>query len=550
VSTDTSPSTRFTEVTEAYLAQLYEAHPVMATAMGVHEFDALLPDSRAFAIDEELRRARAYLHEIDKLSVVDMPPAERIDYRLARSSVQVQIARHEHARPHERFPDLYVDGILFGVYLLTAREFADVESRAVSALGRLAGVPEYLLHARQNLVAPPRVFVETAIDGARGGQAFFAEQVPQFAERVGNATLKRELLDANEDALAALEDYARYLESEVLPDADSQFALGPEVFDYTLRVGHFMDETGSDLVAVGWETLDAVKAEMRALAEQIEPGTGWEQIVAELKADHPSADELVRAYAQEMERARDFVREKGITEIPDGEALRVTETPRFQRQMLPYAAYVAAAPFEQKQEGIFWVTPVPADATPEQAEAQLQGHSRYNIPIIALHEAYPGHHLQFSRAGRIPSKFRRQFADSNLLVEGWALYCEEMMYEQGFYTDPRVRLMVLKNQLWRASRVIIDVELHAGRMSISEAVQFLVEHAKLEEVNARAEVRRYCSNPTQPMTYIMGKRQIMDLKSSLERKQGTRFDLRAFHNDLLSYGAVPPRLIKEDMLAV
>jgi uncharacterized protein (DUF885 family) len=545
-----NPTSRFAELTHAYLADLYAAQPVMATAMGVHDHDALLPDVRAFAIDEELRTARAYLHEIDKLSVVDMAPEERIDYRLARSSVQMKITRQEFARPHERFPDEYVDTILFGVYLLIARDFADVESRATSLLGRLHAVPEYLLHARDNLSSPPQVFVETAVEAANSGQQFLSSELPAFAERLSHESLKRALAEAAADAVSALDDFSRFLRNEMLPDAPSSFALGPEVFDYMLRVGHFMDETGSDLVAVGWETLGAVKAEMITLAKQIDPGRPWEEIVAELKRDHPSAADLVTTYAQEMERARDFVRAHKIAEIPEDEALRVTETPEFQRLMLPYAAYVPAAPFEKKQEGIFWVTPVPEGATPNQAEAQLQGHSRFNIPIIALHEAYPGHHLQFSRAGRIQSIIRRQFADSNLLVEGWALYCEEMMYERGFYTDPRVRLMLLKNQLWRASRVVIDVELHAGRMGIEEAVQFLIEHARLEEVNARAEVRRYCSNPTQPMTYIMGKRQIMDLKSSLQRMLGPRFDLRAFHNNLLSYGAVPPRLIKQDMLAV
>lgn len=248
-----------------------------------------------------------------------------------------------------------------------------------------------------------------------------------------------------------------------------------------------------------------------------------------------------------MERARDFVVAQELVDLPHHESLNVIETPPFQRNMLPYAAYMPPAPFEARQDGLFWVTPIDTAQSPDRREAQLQGHSRYNIVIIALHEAYPGHHLQMSRANQIESRFRRHFANSNLFLEGWALYCEEMMYEAGFYHDPRVRLMQLKDQLWRAARVVIDVQLHTAGITPEEAVRFLVEEAKLEEPNAQAEVRRYTLTPTQPMSYILGKRAILALRDQVRRRQGDRFNLRRFHNDLLSHGSLPPRLVRESM---
>lgn len=540
----------FERATNAYLAELYEAQPVMATGMGVHEYDDRFPNLSKFAIADELRRARAYLHEIDKLSLADLSAENRLDYRLARADTQRTISDHEHLRPWERQPNLYANTVLFGLYLLLARAFADVETRAASLRGRLLAAPELLRQARENLQRPPRLFTETAIEAAQGGESLFQQAIPEFAAQVQSQALRKELLAANDDALEAMRGFGEFLKRELLARSDGDFAIGKELFDYHLRIEHFLDETGDDLLEIGRETLEATKGEMARLCREIDPAKTWQEVVAELKKDHPAADALVDYYAREMQRAREFVTAQNLVDIPANESLTVVETPAFERAVLPYAAYMPPAPFEARQDGLFWVTPIDKTRSPEQQEAQLQGHSRYGIVVIALHEAYPGHHLQFSRANRVPSRFRRHFANSNLFVEGWALYCEEMMYEQGFYTDPRVRLMQLKDQLWRACRVLIDVQLHARQMTPEQAVQFLLDEAKLEEPNAWAEVRRYVMSPTQPMSYLLGKRLLLQLRSRFEQRQGARFDLRRFHNELLSYGSAPPRLIREAMLSV
>lgn len=538
---------RFAEITTDYLADLYQRQPVMATGMGVHEYDDRLPNLSGYAIADELRRARAYLHDLDKLSLVDMVPDNRVDYRLARAETQMTITNLEQVRPYERNPGAYLDTALYGVFLLMVRDFADAETRAHAMVGRLRAVPELLRQARENLQNPPRIFTEIAIQSAEGGESFFAQNVPAFADPLRNEDLRADVTHAAQQAAAALHEFTKFLKNDLLPRSEGDFALGKELFDYTLRMSHFMDETSDDLLAIGREALEDTKAALARTAAEIDPSRHWTEIVAELKRDHPAANELVRSYASEMERARDFVVAQELVDLPHHESLNVIETPPFQRNMLPYAAYMPPAPFEARQDGLFWVTPIDTAQSPDRREAQLQGHSRYNIVIIALHEAYPGHHLQMSRANQIESRFRRHFANSNLFLEGWALYCEEMMYEAGFYHDPRVRLMQLKDQLWRAARVVIDVQLHTAGMTPEEAVRFLVEEAKLEEPNAQAEVRRYTLTPTQPMSYILGKRAILALRDQVRRRQGDRFNLRRFHNDLLSHGSLPPRLVRESM---
>jgi uncharacterized protein (DUF885 family) len=208
---------------------------------------------------------------------------------------------------------------------------------------------------------------------------------------------------------------------------------------------------------------------------------------------------------------------------------------------------MSPAPFEQAQKGFFYVTPLDERLPPEKQEEQLQGHSSYKIAVTALHEAYPGHHLQLVKANRSNSDVRRVLG-TTVFIEGWALYCEEMMYEQGFYTDPRIRLMQLKDQVWRGCRVLIDVGLHTQGMTYEQAVDMLVKRGKLERVNAEVEVNRYCMQPTQPMSYIIGKHQIMDLRKEYESWLGSKFNLREFHDKLLSYGSIPVAIVRKEML--
>jgi uncharacterized protein (DUF885 family) len=214
----------------------------------------------------------------------------------------------------------------------------------------------------------------------------------------------------------------------------------------------------------------------------------------------------------------------------------------------PFAAYVAPAPFEAGREGFLWVTP-PDDAAPAETRAHmLQDHMRPAIPATVAHEAYPGHHLQLSVACNIPSRVRRSSATS-VLVEGWAFYCEELMAEQSYYQDARCRVLQLKDVLWRASRVVIDVGLHTRGMTVDQAAAMLTEVARLEPPNARVEVLRYTRMPTQPMSYAVGRQAILDLRETIRRSRGDAFDLKRFHDELLSYGSIPIALIRNRMLA-
>jgi uncharacterized protein (DUF885 family) len=303
-----------------------------------------------------------------------------------------------------------------------------------------------------------------------------------------------------------------------------------------------LDVSAEDLAATGRRLFEDTLAQLRELAADVAPGRDWPALVEEARADHPTAEGLLDAYRDELARLRAFVRERDLVSIPEGERLEVVETPPFERAVVPYAAYMPPAPFEPTQQGQFWVTPIDLQAPREQQLAQLREHCRGSFPITALHEGYPGHHLQLVRANGL-SSYVRKHASSDLFAEGWAFYCEQLMGEHGYYRDWRLTLFQLKDQLWRSARVVIDAGLHTGMMGFDEAVTLLVEGAHLARAQAEGEVRRYCLTPTQPMTYAMGKEQILALREELA-------DLppRQFHDLLLSSGTIPFALVRQEIL--
>jgi uncharacterized protein (DUF885 family) len=256
---------------------------------------------------------------------------------------------------------------------------------------------------------------------------------------------------------------------------------------------------------------------------------------------------LIDYYTSFVLGARQHLIDHNLITVPESNDLTLVDTPIFARPTFPYAGYLPAAPLDIDQHGFFWVTPIDKMSPPESQEQQKRGHNKYQALVVSLHEAYPGHHLQLQRANQISSNVRKLFGTS-VFIEGWALYCEEMMYETGYYPDAQTRLIQLAMQLWRACRVVIDVGLHDGTMSFDDAVGLLVDTAKLERINAEAEVKRYTQSPTQPMSYIVGKMEILRLRDDYRKQQGAAYSLKEFHDHLLSYGSIPIGLVRNLML--
>lgn len=527
-----------TEFKDFYLSY----HPVFASYLGEHRFDHTLGDQSEEANErfyEGLKDFEARLAEFDPLEV---PEARRIDEAILHGMLKVMTLEHEEIGWHRLLPQTYLETVLDGVHVLLSRDFAPLPERLANVLSRLREAPKVLADGKAILTRPARIWTETAIEIAEGGCDFLDEVVMPLAPQLDG------LADAVEEAKKAIRDFKAFLETELLPRSDREIGIGEFLYNFKLRHEHHFDLKATDLLAIGEEARAATVKQLEETAKRIDPQATWQELVDRYKDAHPTADGLLDAYRREMERARAFVKEKGIATIPEGDRLQVIPTPRFMRSVIPYAAYQQPGLYDRVQEGLFYVTPVDPTLPPEDQAEQLRGHNLYSIPVTALHEGYPGHHMQLVTANRDDHPIRHLFSN-NAFCEGWALYCEEMMYEQGFYPDEVTRLFQLKDVLWRACRVIVDASLQTGRMTFEEAVNFLVDEAKLERINAEAEVTWYSYSPAYPMSYLMGKRGILAIREAYQRAQGEAFDLRAFHDRLLSLGTIPVPLAEAAMLA-
>ncbi len=531
------------------LETLWRHAPVSSTYLGIHRHDHVLASFSREALESQAGELGAHLKEIEQFRARH-PQADadtRLDLDLLEGEIRTLLRSQKDVRIPFRNPGCYLEEATFGLYLVILRPYAPAGERAGPLAARMREVPRILEEARRNLDSPgevPRLWAEMSLELGAGALEFLEEAAEWCRREAPGRSAEVEASAAL--ARQAMLDYLQFVRSRVVPAAHGSFAVGREHFEFLLREAHGLSDGVDDLEKFGRRELTETQEKLKQAAASISPRS-WEQQVEEFHQDVPSPERLVEAYREEIGKARRFVREKNLLDLPSGESLEVVETPVFERKTTPFAAYVPPAPFEDGQEGVFWVTPPDASLGEAEQRQQMKEHMLPSIPITCVHEGYPGHHAQFTLANQAASWPRRQIS-TPVMVEGWALYCEEMMGEQGFYADPRTRLLQLKDYLWRCTRVVIDTGLHARGMSFDEAVRLLVEIARINPVSAAGEIKRYTKTPTQPMSYAVGKREILRLRDDVRRHEGPAFSLKSFHHRLLQDGSIPIRLVRERIL--
>lgn len=534
----------FDRLAKRYFDWLMRQYPGNATYMGIHDYDNRLTNYAPKAIEDRREKLKDFLKSFKAIAPRGLDQNSKIERHLIIDALQVKIALDKKWAEEERNPGLFLDEGVYSCYAITVRDCGDAEEAAQKMTERLLLFPKMLSQGRKLLTNPTRINCEVAILSGQGAISFFKDTVAKFAKRVKAAKTRQAMRDAAQLAEDAVQEYLEWISTELMPKATAEFAVGQELFEMMLSKEHQLDMSADDLLKLGKRSYKQSVKELEETAAKLDKRYTWEQQIEILKRNHPTNSELVQYYADEMKRAKRFVIERRLVDIPEGEKIDVVPTPEFARPIIPYAAYISPAPYEREQRGIFWVTPVDRDKSPEKMEEQLRGHSVHGIVITALHEAYPGHHLQLTVGNQLKNRPLRMLLETSVFSEGWALYCEQLMWEQGFYDDLRARLLQLKDQLWRACRVILDVNLHVGGWSFERAVSFLVEKAKLEQPNAEAEIRRYCQTPTQPMSYAVGKEQVLAVLADYKNKRGAAFNLRQFHNEFIRHGSLPLKQLR------
>jgi uncharacterized protein (DUF885 family) len=535
----------FYQSAERFIDSFMKEAPVVATQLGDHRFDDRLADFSKAGVERQRQEVRAFVEEFDGLDTDSFDVDAKIDHRLMLQVSKSILRDLEKFRSHLRNPGAYSDECMGGVFLLVITEFAPLEARLEKVLGRLRAIPGVLAHGKENIVPEevPPVWNDVALESCQQGSALFTALIPALAQSAPK--LAGDLNAASQAAAKAFEDYARFLKEGVATKARGNFAAGRQLFEEMVHENHMLDYNADEVLKVGWRLFEETERAMTELAQRIDRQKTAGELLETAKANHPKADELLDSYRREMARAREFVATHNIVTIPEGESLKIEPTPPFMRGVIPYAAYMMPGPLEKVQQGVFFVTPVDPQSPKEEQEEKLKGHYYGKLPVTALHEAYPGHHLQLVYANGVGSLPRKLGAFiSTLFIEGWAFYCEELMEQLGFIDQPSQRLGRLSDQLWRAARIILDVSLHTGKMTVEDGIDFLVDRCGLERSNARAEVRRYTASPTQPMSYLIGKLEIIKLIDEYKKKH-PQASLKEVHDAVLSCGSLPPRLMHQ-----
>lgn len=529
------------DLCRSYLDLKYHFDPAAASSAGLVSHDARLGRFDPDTVRGHIAALRSVTGAVEELDVDDVQ--REIDRTALLGELRNTTYRFEHEQPHVRNPAFWLGHLFQGLYAVLARRDGGAGGRAPAMLERLRAVPDFLDDARATLREPPSVFVDTALGMLGGG----GELVVQLATTVGAEApdLQAGLQAAAGEALQALKRFGGALRDEIEPSTDPHaYAIGEEQFSRRLHHEHALVAGAPEIWRYGLHLQEETEAALTELAAEL-GGRDWRTVVEELRDDSPEPDELLPAYEAELERALRFVRERDLVGIPEG-PVEVVATPRFLVSLVPFAAYEPPPIFLGEQTGRFYVTRPDPSLPPEAVARMRRGHCRHAIPAMVAHEAYPGHHLQLVRAQELPSQVRRHLW-TPVMVEGWALYCEQLMEETGYYDSVEARLFQLVNLLWRAVRVVLDVGLHTRGMTAQEAVDYMVEHLPIERPSAEAEVRRYCAWPTYQLCYAVGRRELLRLREAYQAREGAGFSPRRFHDDLLTYGGLPVSLARWGM---
>jgi uncharacterized protein (DUF885 family) len=537
----------YAEMAEAFLREEFADSPVRASHLGIDGFDDRLDDVSAAAFGDRQRRHAAWLTRFDAVPDAGLRPDDRIDRDLVRSVLRGRaiMAGWEMWR---RQPDVYTGPGLDGVFVLFLHRLQPEPDLVRAASARLAAVPALLAEGRKNLTPElaPRLYVERALGQARAGGRYFRELLPV---EVADPGLRATLARAGATAGTAMDEFAAFLEA-LRDRAAGSWPIGEQRYTALLRERELLPHDAGALRELGRREYDRLAGALARCARLVAGTDDWPAVLRTLNADHPATPEAMRdAYADWTERARGFLRERGLVTFPPGEECRVVPSPPFQRPVLAVASYQSPPPFTPSMRGHFFVPFPPDGASAAEIQKRLENNSHPSIPTTAVHEAYPGHHWHLVTMKAHPSPVRRTFR-TPYFTEGWALYAEQMMREQGFFKDPRHEMSQYEAMLFRAARIVVDTSLHAGEMTFDEAVRFMMERANLTEPTARAEVARYCSWPTQASAYLTGCLEILALRDRyFARRAGSDgATLRAFHDRLAGSGGLPVALAERALL--
>ncbi len=551
------PQAAWNALAEEYFDRVYfKFSPTAGTSAGLHQYDSLLENYSRAGVDEKIRALHGFETRVEAFDPKGLSEIETADREILLSNIRGSLLELETIRPWEKDADNYSSGVTESVFVIMSRRFAPLDDRLRSVVAREKQMPAVFLAARQNLKNPPRVFTEIAIEQLPGIVSFFQNDVPAAFAGATDTAVEAEFAKSNAAVIASLQSYEQWLKSDLLPRSHGDFRLGAETYSKKLLYDEMVDTPLDRLLEIGKADLRKNQAEFSRIAAEVDPAKTPREVLEELQAEHPAPDQLLQTFRDTFDGLIAFIRQKQIITIPSDVRPIVEETPPFMRA-LTFASMDTPGPFEKvAKEAYFNVTlPDPHDS-PDEVAGFMAEFNRGTIISTAVHEAYPGHYIQFLWMPQAPTKIRKLLG-ANTDIEGWAHYCEQMMLDEGYgqpgtgATDARdaklIRLGQLQDALLRDARFVVGIEMHRGRMSFNQAVDFFVKEGYQTRESGLVETKRGTSDPTY-LYYTLGKLEILKLRADMERKQGAAFSLEQFHNDFMKQGFPPIKIVRRALL--
>ena len=541
-----------------YLDGAFRLEPLMATRLGDHRFDDQVDDLSKAAREASLAHARKTLAELkQKIITKELDRDGQIDHEIFRRHLERTIWLDETFHPFEDDPRIYVSYVTESVYLLLTQSSLAREVNLKNALARMAKIPQVLEIARSRLKTAPRVKVETAIKQTEGAIGFYADEVFKLA---GEKPDHNELSLKAERIVASLNRFLEFLKADVLPRANENWRIGPELFAHKLDLELDAGLTAADVLAEAEREAARVESEMALIARQkwgtafpgrplpIDDASGRREMiqrVLDVVADeHGTAESLVGDVRASVGQIKNFIKSHKILRLIEPDQCRIVEMPEFLRGNS--VAYLnAAPPLDVRGSSEYAISPPPRDWSRQRAESYLREYNHAMLKILTIHEAYPGHYVQLEYSNRCPS-FIRRVLSSGTFAEGWAVYTEQVMLDQGFGGgDLGLRLQQLKFYLRAVVNAILDHKMHAGQMTDAEAMDLLVGRAFQTEGEAVGKIIRAKQTSCQLSTYFVGRTAFYRLRQQVQHELGDRFELARFHEAALAHGTVPVKYLPE-----
>ena len=531
-----------------YFNAYFEWNPSAATSVGLHEYDEKIEDYSAAAIAkriEKLQRLQRQLAGLPSPRTAD----ESIDIEILDGQIRAELLDLETLETWRHNPMNYVSVPGGAIDNLMKRNFAPAAERLRSVIARLKGIPRMIAAMKQNIDNPPHEFTDLALRIAHGSVGFFKSNVANWAkDAAGNDTaLLNEFAMANTAAANSLQEATNWLEKTMLPKSKGPYAIGADNFSKKLLYEEMVNVPLERILAIGEQNLEKDYEAFIETARKIDASKDPHEVMKSLSNEHPTEASLIPDAKKTVEGIIQFIRERKLISIPSQVRPTITETPPYARSGT-FASMDTPGPYETKAtEAFYYVTPPENDWDAKHKDEHLRAYNPPVTNIITIHEAYPGHYIQFLNAKQFPTKTRK-LVSCGTNAEGWAHYSEQMMLEEGFGNgDPKVRLAQLEEALLRDARYVVGIKLHTAGWTVERGAKYFEEKAFQEPANAYEEARRGAYNPTY-LYYTLGKLQIYKLRDDYRRAKGSGFTLQGFHDEFVRQGSIPIQLIRRILL--